>query len=66
LGREFIIKTDRKPLKHSLEQRLYTKAQHAWLLKLLDYKYTVEYKKSKENVAVDSLSRRDEPDSFSL
>jgi len=35
LGREFIIRTDHKPLKHLLEQRLYTEAQHAWLLKLL-------------------------------
>jgi len=67
LGREFIIKTDHKPLKHFLEeQRLYMEAQHAWLLKLLNYKYTVEHKKGKENGGADSLSRRDEVDSFSL
>jgi len=45
---------------------LYTEAQHTWLLKLLNYKFLVEYKKGKENVVVDSLSRRDEVDSFSL
>lgn len=47
LGREFIILTDDETLKHLLEQKLYTEAQHSWLLKLLHYKYTVEYKKEK-------------------
>jgi len=59
-GREFIIRTDHKPLKYLLEQRLYTEAQHTWLLKLCNYKYTMEYKRGKENVAADSLSRRGE------
>ena len=62
LGREFIVRTDHKPLKHLLEQRIYAEAQHTWLLKLLDYKYVVEYKKGRDNVAVDSLSRREETD----
>ena len=60
LGREFVVKTDHKPLKYLLEQRLYTEAQHTWLLKLCNYRYRVEYKKGKENVAADSLSRRNE------
>ena len=60
LGREFIVKTDHKPLKYLLEQRLYTEAQHTWLLKLCNFRYRVEYKKGKENIAADSLSRRDE------
>jgi len=63
LGREFIIRTNHKPLKHLLEQRLYTEAQHSWLLKL-HYKYTVVYKKGKENLATDGLSRRDEVNSI--
>jgi len=63
LGREFVIRTYHKPLKHLLKQRLYTEAQHTWLLKLINYKYVVEYKKSKDNVAADSLSRREEIDS---
>jgi len=67
LGMEFIVKTDHKPLKYLLEQRLYTEAQHTWLLKLCNFKYKVEYKKGRENRAADSLSRRSEaPDTPAL
>jgi len=59
LGREFVIKTDHKPLKHLLEQRLYTEAQRTWLLKLHNCKFVVQYKKGKENLAADGLSRRE-------
>ena len=60
LRRECIIKTDHKPLKYLLEQRLHTETQHAWLLKLRNYKFVVEYKKGKENIASDGLSRRED------
>jgi len=40
-----IIKTDHKPLKYLLKQRLYTEAQHTWLLKLHNYKFVMKYKK---------------------
>jgi len=53
LGREFIIKTHHKPLKYLLEQRMYIEAQHIWLLKLHNYKFVMEYKKRKENIAAD-------------
>lgn len=33
--------------------------QHKLLLKLLEFDYVVEYKKGKENVVVDALSRRE-------
>ena len=49
-----------------LEQLLYTEARHTWLLKLLNYKYTVKYKKEKDNITADSLSRRGEEESSSL
>jgi len=62
LGREFVIRTDHKPLKYLLEQRSYIEAQHTWLLKLHSYKFVVEYKKGRENVVADTLSRRDEID----
>jgi len=60
---DFVVKIDHKPLKYLLEQRLYTEAQHTWLLKLSNYRYTVEYKKGKENIVADSLSRVDENES---
>ena len=63
VGKRIIVGTDHKPLQHLLEQRFYTEAQHTWLLKLLNYKYVVEYKKERDNVTADSLTRRDETDS---
>ncbi|GJV46329.1 putative nucleotidyltransferase, ribonuclease H [Tanacetum coccineum] len=53
----FIIRTDQNSLKHLLAQKVTTPLQHKWLAKLLGYDYTIEYKKGRENVAADALSR---------
>ena len=37
-----------------------TEAQHTWLLKSHNYRFVVEYKKGRDNVAADGLSRREE------
>ena len=57
LGRPFVIKTDHQSLKYLLEQRVGTPAQQRWITKLLGYAFIVEYKKGKENVVADALSR---------
>ncbi len=54
----FVIKTDHESLKHLLEQRISTAIQHKVMLKLMGLEYTIKYKKGKENLAVDALSRR--------
>lgn len=54
-----MIKTDQQSLKYMATQRLTEGIQHKLLLKLLEYDYTIEYKKGKENVVADALSRRD-------
>lgn len=54
-----ILKTDQQSLKYITTQRLTEGIQHKLLLKLLEFDYTVEYKKGKENVVADALSRRD-------
>jgi hypothetical protein len=46
------------------EQRLVQGIQHKLLVKLMGYNYTIEYKRGKENKAVDALSRRPQPDSI--
>jgi hypothetical protein len=52
-----IIRTDQQSLKHIQEQKLTEGIQHKLLIKLLGYKFTVEYKKGKENKVADALSR---------
>lgn len=59
LGNPLIIKTDQQSLKFMTTQKLTEGIQHKLLLKLLEFDYTIEYKKGKENIAADALSRRD-------
>lgn len=59
LGNPLIIKTDQQSLRFITNQRLTEGIQHKLLLKLLEFDYTIEYKKGKENIVVDALSRRD-------
>jgi hypothetical protein len=59
LDSDLIIKTDQKSLKYIAEQKVAEGIQHKLLLKLLQFNYTIEYKKGKENKAADALGRRD-------
>ena len=56
-GRHFSIKTDHQSLKHLLQQRITFPSQHSWFTKLMGYDYDICYKKGKENVVADALSR---------
>ena len=60
VGKPFVIKTDQQSLKYLLDQRVGTRAQQRWITKLLGYNFLVEYKKGKENVVADALSRQGE------
>lgn len=57
LGRRFNIKTDHQSLKYLMEQRILTPLQQKFITKLLPCNYEVQYKRGKENVAADALSR---------
>lgn len=59
LGQQFVIRTDQKSLRHLLEQTITIKAQQKWLVKLIGYNFTIEYKKGLENSVADSLSRKE-------
>nr|MDZ8005255.1 RNase H-like domain-containing protein [Nostoc sp. DedSLP05] len=58
IGRHFIIKTDHLSLKYLMEQRVAHPEQQKWVSKLLGYDYEITYKKGKENVVADALSRK--------
>lgn len=60
VGKPFVIKTDQQSLKYLLDQRVGTLAQRRQITKLLGYNFLVEYKKGKENVVADALSRQGE------
>jgi hypothetical protein len=68
LGKRFQIKTDHQSLKYILEQRISSPKQQKWVTKLFGYDYEIIYKKGKENVVTDALSRKyeDEGSLFSL
>jgi hypothetical protein len=68
LGRRFQIKTDHQSLKYFLEQRLSSPEKQKWVTKLFGSDYEIIYKKGKDNVVVDALSRKyeDEGSIFSL
>ena len=58
----FVIKTDHQSLKYWLEQRISTPMQQKWITKLLGYSFIIDYKKGKENIVVDALSRQGDKD----
>jgi len=57
-GMPFVIKTDHQSLKHQLEQRIGTPMQQKWVTKLLGYSFIIKYKKGRENLVADALSRQ--------
>jgi hypothetical protein len=68
LGKRFQIKTNHQSLKYFLEQRISSQEQQKWVTKLFGYDYEIIYKKGKDNVVADALSRKyeDEGSLFSL
>lgn len=62
MGRRFTIKTDQRNIKFLLDQRVREESQHPWLQKLNGFDYRVEYKKGKENMVADTLSKKGDGD----
>lgn len=58
LGKLFIVKIDQEALKHLLEQIIHTDFHVAGISKLMDFDFSIEYKKGVENKAADALSRK--------
>jgi hypothetical protein len=58
LGQWFQIKIDHQSLKYFLEQCISSPEQQKWVTKLFGYDYEIIYKKGKDNVVPDELSRK--------
>jgi hypothetical protein len=58
LGVRFIILTDQESIKYFAEQKLTTILQQRWSAKLLGFEFEIRYRRGKENLAADALSRR--------
>lgn len=57
IGKEFVVYTNHKSLKHFLQQKISSLDQKCWLAKLLGYQFEVKYKPNPENKVVDAISR---------
>lgn len=55
----FVIKIDYESLQFLLQQRFHTHLQRKGVSKLLGLDYTIQYRKGKENVVANALSRRE-------
>lgn len=63
LGQRFQIRTDHHSLKYFWEQCLSSPQQNKWLAKMLGYDYEIIYKKGRENIVANALSRQFEEES---
>ena len=57
LGNHFCINIDHQSLKYFLEQQVSSPTQQKWVRKLMGYDYEITYKKGKDNLVADALSR---------
>ena len=64
LGCHFVVRTDQRILKFLWEQRIMIEPQQKWLLKLMGYDFSIEFKKGKNNMAADALSKKDTQGEF--
>jgi hypothetical protein len=58
-GGSLVIRTDQQSLKYMMIQRLTEGIQHKLLMKLLEFNYTIEYKRGAETSVADALSKKE-------
>lgn len=66
IGKHFKIEIVHQPLKHLMDQKITTLFQQMWLAKLMPFNYDISYKKGKENVVADALSKMCKPKLFTM
>lgn len=53
-----MVKIDHQSHKFFLDQRVGTMMQQKWIAKLMFYDFMLEFKKGRENIVIDALSRQ--------
>ena len=66
LGHHFVVQTNQHNLKFLWEQQIMTEPQQKWLLKLMGYDFPIEFKRGKNNMAANALSRNDTRGEFNV
>ena len=56
-SRHLKVKIDHDSLKYFLEHRLSSEQKQKWVTKMLGYDFEIIYKKGKQNMVADALSR---------
>ncbi len=56
-GTKFVIGTDHQPITTVFRQRTKSPRMNRWMLEMREYRFRIEYKKGKNNVVADQLSR---------
>eukprot|EP01018_Ginkgo_biloba_P008924 Gb_12462 [translate_table: standard] len=59
LGNRFQVKIDHNSLKYFLEKRVSSEEQQKWVTKIQGYDFEIVYKKGKDNIVEDALSRKE-------
>ena len=57
-GRHFVVITDHKALVSFLHSRVLNRRLHGWMLQLLEYDFTIQYRPGNMNQDADALSRQ--------
>jgi hypothetical protein len=60
LGSKFSVRTDHNSLQYLLQQKTLTTEQQKWIEKIATFDMEILHKRGKDNIVVDSLSRKDE------
>jgi hypothetical protein len=62
LGTKFLMKMDHNSLKYFLTQKNLSSEQQKWVSKIQAFDFDIIYKKGRENLVVDGLSRKRDSD----
>ena len=66
LGSKILIRTDHNNLQYLLQQKTLSTEQQKWIEKIATFDMEILHKRGKDNLVVDSLSRKDEVQTYAI